>query len=594
MKKQYCLIVLTFLVTWITRCEVFLPEEAQQFGHTPDLASVPPFYSNIKGFQRGQKEFQQTQERTKAIHQELEKHGLKAKGEPDKEHEAPTNAKPPKKGAPKSEPRSSRVAPKALYRGTKKAPKETKAIPPVNKNILDVLTNVFHDPTLNEKKITIRSKPAPVVDIIEMVSRLAGIDFVIDSDVTGMTGKINCKGCTAGEILNFLAVHNTPKLALVKFLNMWRVMPFLKATNLVKAQLEQDYTHKVFKIYNTNFDAKFKNIVEGMWKKIVGPKETRAYITFDEPSRRIFVYALQAHVKELGKFINEIDRVIPQVRIDVVIAIVDKTYFYDLGFNITGVYDRTQTLKFKKKRFGFAGLGGENVPDPTDPSVSEPLQFALNLFRPRNAFIDVTNQDTTPIKIPIIFGGPDLNQRRLNLELNAAESQNKVRILSRPSVLTNNRETADILIGESIPISTVVEDIIEGKIRNVTTINFKDIGTELKVTPTVNMEKKTVHLNVFIQDTEIKSGSTQTNESGVLQDPPTIATIRTTNQVVLRSGQTTIVGGLIKNAEASSEQATPFLHRIPILGWLFKSTSDRKLDEERLIFITPTIVEHDA
>jgi type IV pilus assembly protein PilQ len=588
MKQRYYSITLTLITISTSHCEVFLPENAYQLGHTPDLASVPPFYSNIKGYQKGQEQFQQKQEQASTIHQELELHGLKLQGKAAQEHGAP----PPQPGkAPIKTDKKPPISPTAKP-PIKNATTHSNDVPPINKNVLDVLTNVFQDPELNKKKLTIRSKPAPVVDIIEMVGRLAGIDFVIDSDVTGMTGKINCKECTAGEILNFVAVHNTPKLALVKYLNMWRVMLFSKAINLVNAQLEQDYMHKVFKIYNTNFDSNFKTIVEQMWKKIVGPKDTRAYITFDEPSRRIFVYALHAHIKELTKFINEIDRVIPQVRIDVVIAIVDKTYFYDLGFNISGVYDRQQTLKVKKKRFGFAGLGGESVPN--EQGVSEPLSFALNLFRPRNAFIDVTSQDDTTITIPIIFGGPDLNKRRLDLELNAAESQNKVRILSRPSVLTNNRETADILIGESIPISTVVEDIIEGKIRNVTTINFKDIGTELKVTPTVNMEKKTVHLNIFIQDTEIKSGSTRTNATGVLEDPPTIATIRTTNQVVLRSGQTTIVGGLIKNAESSAEQATPFLHRIPIVGWLFKSTSDRKLDQERLIFITPTIVEHDA
>ena len=250
-------------------------------------------------------------------------------------------------------------------------------------------------------------------------------------------------------------------------------------------------------------------------------------------------------------------------------------------------------MKIQKKRFGFAGLGGNSVPNAS--GGTDVLAFAVNLFAPRNAFFDVASGETTnPIKIPILFGGTDLTKRRLDLELNAAENQNKVKIISRPSVLTNNNETANILIGESIPISTIVEDVIEGQIRNVTTINFKDIGTELKVTPTVNMENKTILLNIFIQDTEVKSGTTNTNDKGVLETPPTIATIRTSNKVFLRSGQTTIIGGLVKNAEAKSENALPFLHRIPFFGWLFRSTSDRKLDEERLIFITPTIVEQAA
>ena len=576
MKKNiiYLLITLNWVPTLI-KAEVFLPEESHQFGKSADLASVPPFVSNIKGYQKGLKQFEEKKQREAELHETLTKHGLpRINGQ----------SKAAKKGA--TEKKGAKDKKRALGTGFHAA------APEIDKNVLDALTNIFNDKELNEKKITIRTKPSPVIDIIEMVGRLAGIDFVIDSDVTGTTGKINCKECTAGEILNFIAVNNTPKLAVVKYLNLWRVMLFSKAINLVKTQLSHDYTHHIFKIYNAKFDDKFKQLIEEMWKKITGPHEKRAYISFDAASRKIFVYALKQHVEQLQNFIREIDRVVPQVRIDVVIVIADKSYFYDFGFNISGVYDRQQTLEFLGKRFGFAGLGGESVPN--ESGVSEPLAFALNLFAPRNAFFDVPAGTTTPIKIPILFGGPDLNKRRLDLELNAAESQNKLKILSRPSVLTNSGETVDLLIGESIPISTVVEDVIEGKIRNVTTINFKDIGTELKVTPIVNMEKRMIHLNIFIQDTEIKSGNTNVNSTGVLETPPTIATIRTTNRVELRSGQTTIIGGLVKNSENKFEQAVPFLHRLPILGWLFKSTSDRKLDEERLIFITPTIIEHDA
>ena len=346
--------------------EVFLPDDAYQQGHSPDLSSIPPFVSNIKAYKRGQLKAQAQKERKEAISKALEKHGFK----------------PSQKDA--SQP-------------GQKEPIAAKACPPVveaelDKNILDVLSGAFNAKELNTKKITIRSKAASVVDVIEMIGRLAGIDFVIDSDVTGKTGKINCKNCTAGEILNHVTVNNTPKLAVVKYLNLWRVMLFSKAIALVKAQLQQDYIHHVFKVHNTKFDDTFKEMVSKMWKNIVGAKDKRAYILFDMPTRRIFIYALGQHVDELGKFLHEVDRAVPQVRIDVVIVTTDKAYIYDFGFNITGVYDRQNTLKIQKKRFGFAGLGVNSVPNASYTSLNVKSGFPFVL-----AAISLPYQSYTPL-----------------------------------------------------------------------------------------------------------------------------------------------------------------------------------------------------
>ena len=319
---------------------------------------------------------------------------------------------------------------------------------------------------------------------------------------------------------------------------------------------------------------------------------------FDSLNRKIFVYAFHRHVTDIHQFIREIDRAIPQVRIDVVLVTASKSYTYNFGFNWSGVYNRQATLTARNPRLGLAGIGASVTEFPTpdvgnSQSSGQPLSNTNLLIDPLNFALNLVSAPSS-ITIPFVFGGPDLNLRRLNLILNAAESESKLKILSRPSVLTNNGETAEMLVGESIPLVTKIEDAVEGKIRNTTDTRFKDIGTHIKVRPDVNLEKKTILLDIWVQDNEVAGQlGRQISSSGTLpsSSPPVISTLLTTNKVLLHSGQTTVIGGLVRNSVQKKKTLTPFLHRIPIVGWFFRATENEQLDQEQLIFITPTLIE---
>ncbi len=572
----------------------FIPRDPSELGYDPDLANVPPYVTNILRQKRGA-EASVLQKRMKGmLQQEIDKAAALQKKN-DVERQQVTDSGNPVIGV-KSLPQPE----KKEYKPKKEPAQETPRFEDLDIDMINALSEGFNARPL-KKRITLHTKFASVHDVVEMISKLAGIDFMVDADVTGVTGRISCDNCTVGEILRYICATNRPQLVLIKTLNIWHIMRYEKGIRFIEVRRKRDFIFKTIHIYHAKFDDAFESRLKDLWSKITeGKKTVRTYITFDAYSRNVFVYGLHRHIREFERFIRHIDRAIPQVRIDMVLVLAKKSYIYNFGFNWSGVYNRQSTLRARGSRFGFAGMGASLSEFPTPDTgydqygnalkntnlLVDPNNFALNLY------VDpVANY----IKIPFIFGGRDLNTKRLNLLLNAAEAEDKLKVLARPSVLTNNNETAEMLIGDNIPLQTIVEDTIQGATRNVTTTNFKETGTHIKVRPSVNMEQKTVSLDVFIQDNEIAGALgiqvTQTGTLNATETPPIIATLRTQNKVILRSGQTTVIGGLIRNSVARSKNEVPYLNKIPIIGWFFKAVEKTEIDEEQLIFITPTILE---
>lgn len=440
----------------------------------------------------------------------------------------------------------------------------------------------FDDARLHETTFALHVKDLALRDIVPLISKLANLDIVIDPHIEGTCGLFACNNCTAGSVLEHLCSHAESPLALTYYSGVWRVVPL--DTQRISM------CHQTFKVCCAHFDDVFKTTVQNFWDKIAkSAVEQGAYISFDDQSRKIFVGAPAAIVERFADFIEEIDCPTAQVRVDATVILARTEFTCNFGFDWSGIYNRQESVYCAFKDFSFVGLGGTLTdfptpatgPFPNNPALTvSPLNFALNLF-----------PDTARalIKIPFVFGGADLNTGRLNALLLAAEAEAKIKIVARPSVLTNNNDTAQLLVGEQLPIQTVVEDVIEGKVRNVTTINYRDLGIKVIVKPQVSADRQKITLDVTIEDTFVVSGTTKTNERGIMTDPPVIAVVRTQNKVVLCDGQTVVIGGLIRTVQRSQDNRVPLLWRIPVLGWFFRGYSSFDEDREQMIFITPSL-----
>lgn len=157
----------------------------------------------------------------------------------------------------------------------------------------------------------------------------------------------------------------------------------------------------------------------------------------------------------------------------------------------------------------------------------------------------------------------------------ALENDRKAELLSNPRIITVNNKEASITVGQEIPL--IVSDIAGNA---VTTL--KQIGIKLRVTPRINTAANTITLDVH---PEVSDLSTQaTVQGGVI-----INTSLADTRVVVRDGETAMIGGLIRQVEAKVTQGVPVLSHIPVIGGLFRYVNTVKQRRELVIFITPRI-----
>ena len=162
----------------------------------------------------------------------------------------------------------------------------------------------------------------------------------------------------------------------------------------------------------------------------------------------------------------------------------------------------------------------------------------------------------------------------LDVALSALEKSGNGRIISSPKVTTQHNKQAEMTQGIQIPIQT--------QANNTVTVDFKDAALKLRVTPRITAA------STVIMDVELENATPDFSRQ--VNNIPPIDTQRAKTSVQVADGATTVIGGINVSREQSTEDRTPGLHRLPLLGWLFKRADSQDENRELLIFITPRIV----
>lgn len=163
----------------------------------------------------------------------------------------------------------------------------------------------------------------------------------------------------------------------------------------------------------------------------------------------------------------------------------------------------------------------------------------------------------------------------------ALETESGVNVLSSPHLLTTNNEEAEIIVGENVPFVTSRSSTSSGE--PIETIERKDVGIKLKITPQIN-ESDFVRLKIFQEISNV----IETPLAGASDLITSKRSAKTT--IVAKDGQTVVIGGLISDAEFDVASKVPCLGDIPFLGILFRSTTKKKEKRNLLIFLTPRII----
>jgi len=276
----------------------------------------------------------------------------------------------------------------------------------------------------------------------------------------------------------------------------------------------------------------------------------RGDVQVDARTNTLIIRDLAERLTAATELVRTLDRPQPQVEIEARIVQLNRNSARDLGI-----------------QWGFNGR--------VDPALGTSTGLAFpssGRLQAGTGGVDPASPSAVTLALGSINGA--LN---LDVSLRALESDGKGRILSTPRVATQNNVEAEITQGSQIPIQVVSN--------NTVTVQFKDAALTLRVTPQITASN-TVIMRIFVE--KAAPNYTQTTPE---QPIPSIDTQRAITTVLMDDGETTVIGGIYTREESDVNLRTPFLHRVPLLGWLFRT--ERRLDDsdELLIFITPRIAK---
>jgi len=286
---------------------------------------------------------------------------------------------------------------------------------------------------------------------------------------------------------------------------------------------------------------------------------SRGSINVDKRTSTMLVKDVASKFPEIDNLLTSLDRPTSQVLIEARIVEVNTNSEFELGIQWGINLNLTNTL---------GSIGGlKGVPLLSTGPVTG-----------QNYLVDFPATGVGPLSgSGFTFGIIDPSKSiGLDMQLSAIETMGKLKVVSNPKILTVDNEKAKILQGKSIPVRKLTT---EGTVST----EFKDITMELTVTPHITPDNS-ISMGIEIKKEELDP--TVPSIDGV----PGTDKKEANTKVIIRDGETIVIGGMYKVTTNDSQSGVPGLMNIPILGWLFKSNKTSQSTSELLIFITPRIL----
>lgn len=294
----------------------------------------------------------------------------------------------------------------------------------------------------------------------------------------------------------------------------------------------------------------------------------RGLMQISQGTNALVVRDTETKMAVLKQLIDGLDLQVPQVQIEARIVQADTVYARGLG-----VQWGIQNADFGPNTFSAVGnLTGPFAPVAGTGATTIPRDFLVNLPAQVAGLPAVPGIGYTFGKLAPGFA--------LDLRLSAGELLGLAKVIAAPKITTLDKREAKISQGESIPFQTTS---LQG-----TQTTFVDANLELNVTPQItSRDPKEVGKQIMMKVRATRNAvGARSNPAG-----PSIDRREANTQVIVRDGETMVIGGVFIDTQNNNVQGVPYLSRIPVLGWLFKNKSESVSKQELLIFLTPSIVQ---
>lgn len=410
------------------------------------------------------------------------------------------------------------------------------------------------------RPISIEVRDTPVRDVITLIADQSGANIIMSDDVTGAI-TIKLRQVPWDQALSI--IMKTRGLGYVRQAGVLRVAPIRQlqaeaeeARRIIDAQeATQPLRVRVIPVSFANVTllaTQIRNTLQsstggGATAAPAGGSSTgRGKIEADPRSSSLIITDTDDNIRRIEQLVKALDTAPLQVMIEGKIVEAREETGRRLGVN----------WGYQGEDLGFGGL-----------NLSHRGQISPTINAPNT---------TLDLKLGTLDFLGDLNAR-----LALFESESLVKIISSPRVITMNSQKATI--EQSVSIAIPTQTITPGA-PAVTTITYRTIPTILDVTPQITPGGDVLMQIAFRR--EFQAGS-------VLGADVPIESRDIKTNVMVKNGQTTVIGGIYQSDQTESDEGTPFLRKVPILGWLFKSNAKSNRRNELLVFITPRILNAD-
>jgi len=298
----------------------------------------------------------------------------------------------------------------------------------------------------------------------------------------------------------------------------------------------------------------------------------RGSIKIDEHTNSLIISAMRDDLTKILPIIEKLDKPTSQIQIKANIVETTKGVARDLGIIWGGYRNSPQG---NNDLIIMSGGNREASDQPINPTGN---QIGLSKTGLGVVFPAKNMSDIASASLGLIFGKIDGNV--LEVQLQALQNDNKLNILSSPSITTMDHKKAYTENGARVPYVTTERDA-SGQITETT--KFEDVVLRLEITPHV-IDGKNLKMEILVKKDELD----MTRKSSI--GDPYIIKKETRTELIVKDGETIVISGLTKQSNAAGQSGVPWLKDIPLLGWAFKADSKSDSMEEVLIFITPQIL----
>ena len=400
------------------------------------------------------------------------------------------------------------------------------------------------------KKVSVDFRDTPIADVIRIMADQADVDIVMSPTVTGIVTATLTNVPLEEALNNILAAHG---YAYVTGKNMIRVAP----TSEITEKAEQ-LTNRIYRITYADVEE-----VEKSLKKFIS---ARGSLSSNPGTSNIIVTDTESKIKAIDTFIDEIDRITPQILVEARIYDITSKDRLDLG-----VEWQTGTDTTVSSTFG------------TNPSGNNKDPFLKTIFSGSGAGKTAGTTGT------IQFGWLNSN---IDIDVLIKAQQNLIdaKLLANPRVLVLDNEKALIKIISEIPYQELTESSDGGSIGST---EFREVGVELEVTPHLARDEM-VRLNLKPKFSVQTGNATVGTGTSDTFEQPIVDRREADTTLLIRSGQTVVLGGMKKKEVTKQINKIPFLGDLPILGALFRFEGEDTVNSELVVFVTPWVIEQPA